>query len=99
VVLTAGMIVALYTSSYLYFDDTVEGDNMGLQIPRYVSPFFAMAVMGWAPRFPLRIPLRRPAASRVPSWVPVGLVVVAWLVLAVAAVRTWTFVGWTTDTS
>lgn len=96
--LAAGMIVALYTSSYLYFDDTVEGTYMGLQIPRYVSPFFAIAVMGWVPRFPVALPRSRPLLSRVPTWVPVAIVVVVQAVMIVAAVRTWTVTGWSLET-
>lgn len=95
----AGMILALYTSSYLYFDDTVEGTYMGLQIPRYVAPFFAIAVMGWAPRFPLQLPLGAPWVRRVPAWVLVTAVVLVQLVVIVAAIRTWSVVGWSTDTS
>lgn len=98
-VLAAAMILALYTSSYLYFDDTVEGTYMGLQVPRYVAPFFAIAVMGWAPRTLVSQPRGRPLAARIPSWAPVALVVAAQVVLMVAAVRTWNFDGWTTDTS
>jgi hypothetical protein len=96
--LAAGMIVALYTSSYLYFDDTVDGTYMGLQIPRYVSPFFAIAVMGWVPRFPVALPRSRPLLSRVPTWVPVAMVVVVQAVVIVAAVRTWTVTGWSLET-
>jgi uncharacterized membrane protein len=96
--LAAGMIVALYTSSYLYFDDTVEGTYMGLQIPRYVSPFFAIAVMGWVPRFPVALPPSRPLLARVPTWVPVAIVVVVQAVMIVAAVRTWTVTGWSLET-
>lgn len=95
----AGMILALYASSYIYFDDTVEGDYMGLQIPRYVSPFFAIAVMGWAPRFPLALPRPSPWVRRIPVWVPVTAVVLVQLVMVVAAIRTWTFVGWSLDAS
>jgi uncharacterized membrane protein len=91
--------LALYVSSYLYFDDTVEGTYMGLQIHRYVAPLFAAALVGWAPRFVLRVPLSAPWSRRIPVWVPVGMVVLAELVMIVAAVRTWSVVGWSVDVS
>ena len=51
---TAGILLALMASSYVYFDDTVDGVHMTEQIARYSLPMFAMAIMGWAPRWPLR---------------------------------------------
>jgi len=51
---TAAILLALMTSSYVYFDDTVDGVHMTEQIARYSLPMFAMAIMGWAPRWPLR---------------------------------------------
>lgn len=51
---TALILLALMTSSYIYFDDTVDGVHMTEQIARYSLPMFAMAIMGWAPRWPLR---------------------------------------------
>jgi hypothetical protein len=93
--LCAGMILALYVSSYLYFDDTVEGIRMGLQIPRYVSPFLAMAILGWMPRFPFLLGRQ----VRVPTWVPVSAVVVVQAVFIAYAVHTWSVAGWSLDTS
>jgi len=88
------LTLVLYASSYIYFDDTVDGDRMGLQIPRYVAPFFAITVMGWAPRLLVRLPLRRPWADRIPTWVPVVAVVAIEVVVIVAGIRTWNFVRW-----
>lgn len=51
---TAALLLALMASSYIYFDDTPDGVHMTEQIARYALPLFAMAVMGWAPRWPLR---------------------------------------------
>lgn len=51
---TALILLALMASSYIYFDDTVDGVHMTEQIARYSLPMFAMAIMGWAPRWPLR---------------------------------------------
>lgn len=51
---TALVLLALMASSYIYFDDTVDGVHMTEQIARYSLPMFAMAIMGWAPRWPLR---------------------------------------------
>jgi hypothetical protein len=90
---TAAMVLVLYASAYLYFDDTLEGEYMGTQIPRYSSPLFGVAVMGLAPRFVLRAPIGRPLVRRIPSWVPVAAVVVVQLVVTVAAVRTWLWTG------
>jgi hypothetical protein len=92
-VATVGMVVALYASSYLYFDDSLEGELMGVQIPRYSSPLFAVAVMGLAPRFLLRAPSRDPLTRRVPTWVPVLAVVAVQAVVIVAALRTWLWTG------
>jgi hypothetical protein len=93
--LCAGMILALYVSSYLYFDDTEEGIRMGLQIPRYVSPFLAMGILGWFPRFPFLLGRQ----VRVPTWIPVGAVVVVQAVFIAYAVHTWSVAGWSLDTS
>lgn len=51
---TAAIVLVLMISSYVYFDDTAEGAHMTEQIARYSLPLFAMAIMGWAPRWPLR---------------------------------------------
>ena len=51
---TALILLALMASAYIYFDDTVDGVHMTEQIARYSLPMFAMAIMGWAPRWPLR---------------------------------------------
>lgn len=51
---TALILLALMTSSYIYFDDSAEGVHMTEQIARYSLPMFTMAIMGWAPRWPLR---------------------------------------------
>lgn len=51
---STGIVLALMTSSYLYFDDTLEGVHMTDQIGRYALPLFAVGIMGWAPRWPLR---------------------------------------------
>jgi hypothetical protein len=102
--LAAVMVIALYASSYIYFDDTLEGIRMGLQIPRYVSPFFAIAVMGWAPRFPLVLAGRAgrsPDPGARPRWVPVAAVTAVVLVelgLMVFAVHTWSISGWSLET-
>ena len=51
---TAAIVLVLMISSYVYFDDTADGVHMTEQIARYSLPLFAMAIMGWAPRWPLR---------------------------------------------
>lgn len=48
---TALFVVVLYASSYIYFDDTVEGARIGRQMARYVLPLLPLALIGFAPRF------------------------------------------------
>jgi Predicted membrane protein (DUF2142) len=60
---TAGVLLALMASSYIYFDDTLDGVHMTEQIARYALPMFAMAIMGWAPRRPLRGRVRELVAT------------------------------------
>ena len=48
--LAVGMILVLYASSYIYFDDTVDGDRIGRQMARYVIPITAPAMLGLLPR-------------------------------------------------
>jgi len=63
---TALIVLALMASSYIYFDDTDDGVHMTEQIARYSLPLFAMAIMGWAPRWPLRV--RRLAFVSTDRW-------------------------------
>ncbi len=86
---TAGLLLVLYASSYIYFDDTLDGKRMGNQITRYALPLFGMAVMGWAPRWPLRpkVPDRRLKTAALSA------VVVLEVVAVVAAIITWVWTG------
>lgn len=86
---TLALVVLLYVAGYLYFDDTVSGVRMGLQIPRYTAPLFALAIMGWAPRWR---PVHR-LLGRVPAGVVVGVVVALEAVVAGAAAVTWVWIG------
>ena len=62
----AAMIVVIYASAFVYFDDTVDGRHMGDQIARYSLPLFALAVVGWFPRWTLVVG-RRILGDRVTS--------------------------------
>lgn len=90
---TAAILLALMTSSYVYFDDTVDGVHMTEQIGRYSVPLFAMGIMGWAPRWPLRLggaELLRSARARE---VMVGAMGVAITVCVVAVLVQWWWPG------
>ncbi len=83
---TAALLLVLYVSSYIYFDDTLDGKRMGNQITRYALPLFGMAVMGWAPRWPLRPKVPDPrlkvgalATVVVLEGVAAGAIIVTWL--------------------
>ena len=61
---TIALIVVLYASSFIWFDDTTWGQHMGDQIGRYSIPLFALAVIGRIPRWTFT-PLANIAEGRV----------------------------------
>ena len=83
------LIVAIYASAYVWFDDTLEGRHMGDQIARYSLPLFPLAMMGWIPRWSIALAGRanrgRFDARLAGYWVlAVGLVAEVTLVAAVS---------------
>jgi hypothetical protein len=90
---TVLMLLALMTSAYIYFDDTDDGVHMTEQIARYSLPMFAMAIMGWAPRWPLHS--RASALLRADRWrsAMVATVAVGTTVCVVAVVVEWWWPG------
>jgi uncharacterized membrane protein len=90
---SAGIVFALMTSSYLYFDDTVEGVHMTDQIARYSLPLFAMGIMGWAPRWPLRGRALEMLGDRRCRLSMICVMVVAPTVCVVAMILTWWWPG------
>jgi hypothetical protein len=82
--------LALMASSYIYFDDTVDGVHMTEQIARYSLPMFAMAIMGWAPRWPLgRRSLAFVSTERWRSVMVASVSVGATICLAAVGVEWW----------
>jgi hypothetical protein len=90
---TTAILLALMTSSYVYFDDTADGVHMTEQIARYSLPLFAMAIMGWAPRWPLRV--RRFAFVSADQWrsAMVTIVAVGTTICVAAVVLEWWWPG------
>jgi hypothetical protein len=90
---TALIVLALMASSYVYFDDTETGVHMTEQIARYSLPLFAMTIMGWAPRWPLRV--RRFAFMTTDRWrsAMVAGVAVGTTVCVAAVVVEWWWPG------
>lgn len=90
---TALIVLALMASSYIYFDDTETGVHMTEQIARYSLPLFAMAIMGWAPRWPLLV--RRFAFMSTDRWrsAMVASVAVGTAVCVAAVVVEWWWPG------
>jgi uncharacterized membrane protein len=84
-----GLVAVVYTSAYIYFDDTVDGVHIGGEAPRYIAPLLGAAVLGLAPRWALR----SRAAQRFPRNIAMGAVVVAELVAVVAITAIWLRTG------
>ncbi len=90
---TAAILLALMTSSYVYFDDTADGVHMTEQIARYSLPMFAMAIMGWAPRWPLRGRVLALAHSRRGQRAMVGVIAASTTICVVAVFVEWWWPG------
>ena len=90
---TAAIVLALMASSYVYFDDTVDGVHMTEQIARYSLPLFAMAVMGWAPRWPLRGRMLTLAHTERGRSTMIGLVAVSTTICVFAVLVEWWWPG------
>jgi hypothetical protein len=90
---TALILLALMASAYIYFDDTDDGVHMTEQIARYSLPLFAMAIMGWAPRWSLRS--RVSPLLRTDRWrsAMVAAVAAGTMVCVVAVVVEWWWPG------
>ena len=80
-----GMLLLLYTTSYVYFTDHVDYDTIGEQMARYSAPLLVLMVLGWAPRWVGRSVDRLPvdAARIVLAVIPVlatAAILLTWLV-------------------
>ncbi|MCP4845419.1 MAG: DUF2142 domain-containing protein [Acidimicrobiales bacterium] len=82
---SAGMVLVLFGSSYVYFTDHVAYDTIGQQMARYSAPLLVMMVVAWAPRRLVREVERLPedVARLVVTAVPViatASILLTWLV-------------------
>ena len=92
----AALIVAIYASAYVYFDDTVDGLHMGDQIARYSLPLFPLAMMGWIPRWSITLSGRLNRERLDPRAVGLCVLVaglVAEAVVAAAVIINWVSTG------
>ena len=86
---TAGMILVLFSSSYVYFTDHVAYDTIGQQMARYSAPLLVMMLLAGAPRRLVRTLDRLPEemARLVLAVVPVlatASILLTWLVTGTA---------------
>ena len=82
---TAGMILVLFGSSYVYFTDHVAYDTIGQQMARYSAPLLVMMLLAGAPRLLVRTLDRLPEemARLVLAAIPVvatASILLTWLV-------------------
>ena len=80
----AGLVIAIYAASFVYFTDRPDYDQIGLQMARYSAPLAVLAFIAWSPRAlvgPARRLGRRLAVVGVVGvpMVAVGASVVTWL--------------------
>ena len=87
----AGLIMAIYAASFVYFTDRPDYDKIGFQMARYSAPLAALAFIGWSPRA-LVGPARRLGRSVAVAGVG-GVPVVA----VGASVVTWLWTGANTE--
>ena len=83
----AGLIVAIYAASFVYFTDRPDYDHIGLQMARYSVPLAVLAFIAWSPRA-----LVGPARRLGPRFAVVGVVGVP-IAAVGASVVTWLWTG------
>lgn len=92
----AALLVAIYASAYIWFDDTLEGLHMGDQIARYSLPLFPLAMMGWIPRWSIVVAGRvnggRHDARTIGRWL-LGLAIASEAAVVIAVIVNWVSSG------
>jgi hypothetical protein len=90
------LIVSIYASAFIWFDDTTWGKHMGDQIARYTVPLFALALIGWVPRWTFS-PIENVFAGRisrtVASRTALAVALISLTTAVVAAVINWVSTG------
>jgi uncharacterized membrane protein len=90
------LVVSIYASAFIWFDDTTWGKHMGDQIARYTVPLFALALIGWVPRWTFS-PIEKVFAGRisrtVASRTALAVALISLTTAVVAAVINWVSTG------
>ena len=87
----AGLVIAMYAASFVYFTDQPDYDHIGFQMARYSVPLAVLAFIAWSPRA-----LIWPARRLGRRFALVGVVGVP-LVAVGASLVTWLWTGANTE--